>query len=518
MARILSRVWNSPYGKYLLPLSFCLGNLINVFFYYLGLAFEDNIARQAAFIIGNVLFTVIAFTALLSVLRFGQLRLHSLLPLGAVLLFFAGGYIWALLHFGFTGTWIHNAGQFVFFSFPAFCAGVYAARKRYEADFFEILERLGLFAAPAALIYFNGALFNCNPFNYGRDLGIINYMSFSYTLMPFLLAMVLRFLEKKPLTLFRRALKYPQRVRGLLIALYWIAIIAAGTRGTYFCVVGFCICLAVSSCLHREARKKSAVLSAAMTFVLCFNIFVYAPQGFGTARMAGFLQGISKGELITAREDPKVSDKLDDLVKADGDHQVANRPAAPSEPDTPSEPVTPAQPDTPSEPVTPAQPDTPSEPNKPEPDAPSEEENPEENIQIDSRGTLFKLALKEFQKSPVTGMRPMGYTVKYGMYPHNIPLELLCETGLAGFVPLMLLILWAIVNLLRFGWKQKYIRYFFLFLTAYVIQANISGNLWYCSPLLCALGYGLALPNAVCETFPVSGTSEKDATASMDKL
>ena len=75
-------------------------------------------------------------------------------------------------------------------------------------------------------------------------------------------------------------------------------------------------------------------------------------------------------------------------------------------------------------------------------------------------------------------MGPMGYTVKYGMYPHNIPLELLCETGLAGFVPLMLLILWAIVNLLRFGWKQKYVRYFFLFLTAYVIQANISGNLW----------------------------------------
>ena len=485
MDQILSKVWNSRYGKYLLPLSFCLGNLINVGFYYLGLAFEDNIARQAGFIIGNVLFTVIAFTALLSVLRFGQLRLRSLLPLGAVLLFFAGGYIWALLHFGFTGTWIHNAGQFVFFSFPAFCAGVYAARKRYEADFFEILERLGLFAAPAALIYFNGALFNCNPFNYGRDLGIINYMSFSYTLMPFLLAMVLRFLEKKPLTLFRRALKYPQRVRGFLIALYWIAIIAAGTRGTYFCVVGFCICLVVSSCLHREARKKSALLSAAMTFVLCFNIFVYAPQGFGTSRMSIFLQGVSKGELVTTDEDPKVSGKIDDLVKADGDHQIANRPETPSEPDTPAEP-----------------------------DAPSQEDNAEDNIQVGSRGTLFKLAIKEFQKSPITGMGPMGYTVKYGMYPHNIPLELLCETGLVGFVLLILLILWAVVNLFYFGWKKKYVRYFFLFLIAYVVQANISGNLWYFSPLLCALGYGLALPNMKCGTGPVPGAPEKDTIAS----
>lgn len=488
MDRILYKVWNSRYGKYLLPLSFCLGNLVNVACYYLGLAFQDNIARQAAFIIGNVLFTLVAFAALLSVLRFGQLKLRSLLPLGAVLLFFAGCYIRALIRFGFTGAWIHSAGQFVFFSFPAFCAGVYAAATRQESSFFDILEQFGLFAAPAALIYLNGAVFNCNPFNWGRDLGILNYMTFSYTLMPFLLAMIFQFLEKKPLTLFRRALKYPQRVRGLLIALYWIAIIAAGTRGTYFCVVGFCICLVVSSCLHREARKKSALLSAAMTFVLCFNIFVYAPQGFGTSRMSIFLQGVSKGELVTTDEDPKVSGKIDDLVKADGDHQIANRPETPSEPDTPAEPDTPPQ-----------------------------EDSAEANIQIGSRGTLFKLAFKEFQKSPITGMGPMGYTVKYGMYPHNIPLELLCETGLAGFVPLMLLILWAVMNLLRFGWKQKYVRYFFLFLVAYMVQANISGNLWYFSPLLCALGYGLALPNRKCEANPIPGTPEKDAAASTDR-
>ena len=43
MDRILSKVWNSRYGKYLLPLSFCVGNLINVMFYYLGLAFECSV-------------------------------------------------------------------------------------------------------------------------------------------------------------------------------------------------------------------------------------------------------------------------------------------------------------------------------------------------------------------------------------------------------------------------------------------------------------------------------------------
>ena len=70
------------------------------------------------------------------------------------------------------------------------------------------------------MIYFNGAVFNCNPFNWGRDLGIINYMSFSYTLMPFLLAMVFQFLEGKPFSLFGRTLRHPQRLRGILIALF----------------------------------------------------------------------------------------------------------------------------------------------------------------------------------------------------------------------------------------------------------------------------------------------------------
>ena len=65
MDQILSKVWNSRYGKYLLPLSFCVGNLINVMFYYLGLAFQDNIARQTGFVIGNVLFASAAFLALL---------------------------------------------------------------------------------------------------------------------------------------------------------------------------------------------------------------------------------------------------------------------------------------------------------------------------------------------------------------------------------------------------------------------------------------------------------------------
>ena len=101
----------------------------------------------------------------------------------------------------------------------------------------------------------------------------------------------------------------------------------------------------------------------------------------------------------------------------------------------------------------------------------------------------------------------MGYSVKYGVYPHNVPLQMLCETGLLGSIPFMLLILLAAIQLLRTGWTNRSIRYLFLFFIAYAISANISGDLWYCSALLCALGYSLTLPSINASTKPDEQTS-----------
>lgn len=461
MNRLLARVWNSRYGKYLLPLSFCIGNLINILLFYLGLAYTDNAVRDVVFIIGNVLFTLVAAVALLSVLRFGRMKCRTLLPLGIVLLFYMVCYLMVPLRHGFTSSWIHSAGQFACFSFPAFCAGIYAAVKQQEETLFASLERLGFCVAPAALIYLNGALFGCNPFHDGWYLGIINYMDLAYTIMPFLLALVVQFSEKRPLTILGRTLAYPQWVRGVLIALFWVVICATGTRGTYFCVLGFCVCLVGLSLLHRSNRRRTMVVSAAMALLLFFNIFVYSPKGFNTWRMKSFVDGLTNGEIVTGTDVENVDDYLEDMVKADGDRQIANRPE-----------------------------DDPAAGDF------AEDHVGAKNLTFRNRGTLFKLAIMEFQKSPIVGMGPMGYLVKYGLYPHNAILQILCETGIIGFLFFMTFIIWAIIRMLRIGRRRKEIRYLILLFVAYAIQANISGDLWNCSALLCALGYGFALSGA----------------------
>ena len=461
MNRLLARVWNSRYGKYLLPLSFCIGNLINILLFYLGLAYTDNAVRDVVFIIGNVLFTLVAAVALLSVLRFGRMKCRTLLPLGIVLLFYMVCYLMVPLRHGFTSSWIHSAGQFACFSFPAFCAGIYAAVKQQEETLFASLERLGFCVAPAALIYLNGALFGCNPFHDGWYLGIINYMDLAYTIMPFLLALVVQFSEKRPLTILGRTLAYPQWVRGVLIALFWVVICATGTRGTYFCVLGFCVCLVGLSLLHRSNRRRTMVVSAAMALLLFFNIFVYSPKGFNTWRMKSFVDGLTNGEIVTGTDVENVDDYLKDMVKADGDRQIANRPE-----------------------------DDPAAGDF------AEDHVGAKNLTFRNRGTLFKLAIMEFQKSPIVGMGPMGYSIKYGLYPHNAILQILCETGIIGFLFFMTFIIWAIIRMLRIGRRRKEIRYLILLFVAYAIQANISGDLWNCSALLCALGYGFALSGA----------------------
>lgn len=450
------------YQDALFPLSFVFSSLLIMVFFYLGLAYEENPARKYGFIIGCVLFAILCGLSFLNTLQKERLALHKWILLGIVALFFTICYGVAFIRHGLNGNILRYAEQFIVFCIPAFFVGICGALRRSEKSFFNILESFSFLAFPAALIYFNACLFNCLPWNYGANLGIINYMGLAYTFMPFLLAHIICFVEKKTWTILfaEKKVRHPQLLRGIFIAIYWIAIIASATRGTYFCVIGFCILLVLFKLLRRETTwKSSCLVSALMAAVLLFNMFIYAPPGlYRVQRMNIFLESLKEHQFVTTKEDPSVSEHIDDMVGMDGDRQIVNLPADPENP-------------------------------------PAEPENPSglENLEINSRGTLFKLAIKELQKSPLFGMGPMGYTVKYGEYPHNIILEMFCELGIIGTAVLLFLIMVAVVKLLIAGWKNNDILYIFLFFMAYAIRANISASLWNYPALLCALGYGITI-------------------------
>lgn len=441
------------------PLCFVFSSTLNLIFFYLGFAYKDNIVRTYGFIAGNLFFAVLCGLALLSVLRRRRPPLHVWLLLGLVLAFYATCFTVGFLQLGFRGFLLEYARDFIVFALPAFFAGIYGALERGERTFLQTLESCSFLVLPGALIYANSVIFNCLPWQYNSYLGILGYMVVAYTFMPYLLALLLRFAAGDPFSWRGKELCHPQRVRGLMIALLWVAIIATATRGAFVSILLFCLTLCLSRLLHRDRTKPAAWVSLAMTGILFFNLFIYAPPGLyrlGSTNM--FLNYLAQGELVTSeREDPTVKEYIDDLVSVDGRIQVANR----------------------------------EDPTDTEPGR-EEDSIADRNFRIGSRGTLFKLALLEFKKSPITGMGPGSYSLKYGMYPHSVFLELLCETGLIGSLILLSLILYAFIRLLRAGWKNWQIRSVLLFVIAYAVQANISGCLWTCAPLLCALGYGIA--------------------------
>lgn len=475
MSKLLDRIWTSRWKDYLLPLGILFGSMLNFAFFYVGLAYKVNPVRTYGFIIGQLLFAVVSGLALLAALKHMKLKKSAWAGLLAVLLIFFVNFAAGCARYGLRDVWKDYFIHFVCFALPAFFCGICGACSHSEQRFFSIMERMSFFMLPASIIYMNGVLFYCNPFGYTRYLGIMDYMYFSYAVMPFLLVHIIRFSDGEPLEIpiLKKQARRPQLLRGIMITVYWVATIGAGTRGTYVCVAGFCVLLLLSKLIHREPAKRAFLLSCAMALLILFNMFIYAPPGmYAVERMSMFLDGLKQGELITSEgEAEDISEKIDTLVEAEGGQQIVNNDPPSDEPsDEPSD--VPAQPD-------------------------QKDDIASENLQIGNRGTLFKLAWKEFLKEPLLGMGVSGYAIKYEHYPHNAILELLCEGGLLLGAPILLLILLAIIQLLRAGWNNRNIRYFFLILMAYAIRFNISGSIWKSDALMLALGFGITIQSVL---------------------
>lgn len=447
----------------LLPLSFTFPSLLNLGFYYLGLAFQENVMREYGFLLFCSLFALASGLSFLNLIRKERFDKTAWIMWFCVLAFFFACFALGFRSYGRHYLFFKYFLQFVAFCLPAFFAGVCAARWHTEGQFVSIMEKLSFFAFPAALHYFLQVMFNANPFNYGRDLGIIHYMSLAYTLMPVLMALIIRFADNEELEMpvLRYKVKHPQIVRLVMIVVHWVAIYSSGTRGATLCVICFLCFLIASKLISREKIKRSAIAAGIMIVILVFNLFIYAPAGMKwLGRMDMFLQGLLSGQIITSQDSDRIENIIDDLVNAPTLGHSLTEPSA-------------------------------TEPQETEPQ--ETESVILEEGEIRNRGTLFTLALKEFQKSPVTGMGPGGFSVKYLKFPHNVILELLAETGLIGTLIVVLMVLIAIIKILKLASKNRHVRYLFLFFMTYAVQANFNGTVWYCSALLCALGYGFTI-------------------------
>lgn len=437
------QAWLSRKGSSVIfSLVFVFPVIINLLFFYLGLAFEDNLIREHGFIILNSIFAVLCGMVFLS-LRAERKSKHVKLTVTALgLLFVAACYVFSYLKSGTTNVLVKFLPQFVVFCVPSYFSGYSGALMHKEDLFFSPLENVSLIAAPAAVYYLALTIAERLPEKWAGGLGVMNYMNVAYAFMPFLLAHMIRFVEngKWAFPFSCKEIKRPQWIRAALSMLYWFAIIGTGTRGTYVCIVVVCLLLLVRR-KKKKRRWRRLTLPIGLIVILLGVLFVYTPPGFSRVhRMDSFLKGVAEGTIDTSIEHNLSDDLIEQSV--DGTMQI--------------------------------------------------DALQTEGYGFRNRGTLYKLAWKEFLKSPLTGMGPLGYMIKYGLYPHNAVLELLCETGAFGICFLILLAA-VLLRLLMLSKTDESVWPVVLFLSAYIIYANISGCIWICSALQWGLGYGLTV-------------------------
>lgn len=445
-------------GCVLFPLGLVFSDIYKLCLYCIGLAVTECGAYDIIYPAGCALYALACGILFLLIIKEVRPAWHrACLPAVAILSFlilFAAGY----LSGGVGEHRAYNIALFILRCAPAFMGGAGGALiYRYSAEGFTAIgERLAILALPAGIIYFTMAIFGCNPYTDGTYLGTINYMTFAYTLMPLLCCILLRLYENAPLTVRTIAGEYtvhhPQILRAVVILIFWVDIIASGTRGCYLAVIVFCIAAFLWRLISRRRALIGFAVSAIMAAVFIFNVFVWAPPGMQAAhRLNIFLDHMADGEFSTTdSEDPELSDMIDDAFY----------------------------------------------------DALRGEVSDEIEIELDAgdrisdRGSIYKLAIAEFLHSPLTGMGQGEFQEKYGIYPHNIFLEMLCETGICGTLPMLLLLLLAAVGILRAARASRGGAEIALVFAAYLVRENISNSMWQSVPLPAALGWGLTLLTA----------------------
>lgn len=433
------------------PISFVFADIFKFCLFYCGLAYGDNRAYDLIYPAGCALFALLCGICFLYVVRENvrSRRMAAVLALPALgLLFFAVFFAMGLAAGGMGNSRGYNIALFALRCAPAFLGGIGAAILRTEDSFCAVFERLALIALPGGIIYFVMSVLDCSIFTDGTYLGTINYMSFAYTLVPMLVCLVLRFYENAPLRLpfSQRVAKHPAALRGAMIVVFWVDIIASGTRGAYLAVVLFCIAAFLWRVLSHRTAMRGFLLSGVLAVIIVVNVFLWAPAGMrGVKRINIFFDGIKEGDFTTTdTEDPIITDQIDAALE-----DVLN--------------------------------------------GSTDEIEIDPNHRISDRGSIYKLALAEFLRAPVTGMGQGAFQEKYRVYPHNMFLEMLCETGIVGTLPLVLLLAIAVFGILRAARGSRGMAEILLLLGAYFVRENISNSIWQSVPLLAALGFGLTL-------------------------
>lgn len=440
---------------FLMPLSLISSGYINICLYYFGLHSFDSIRRILFILLLSIIFIASLIKLFFLFQNYPQKR-RKMLSILMILVFWLLIFLIAFIKFQMQSYIIKTFLTFGIYCIPAFIFAVSIAIEKKGEQFIKSYKWYTLFILPI-IFYYIGRIILAPKFDPNLlNLGAIGYLVLGYTLFTMtafcLLDLVLYKQDKSVLKI-------------IIILLTWLACIFTGAKGPILCMLVFLSILFTYLLFQRAKQRNFYILSFIMMLMLFFQLFIYAPPSSGIWRINVFTKNISN-KVIMAFSDSNDQQAFIDLVKNTPNNTRAL-------------------------------------------ELVSGDSSTSENNEVDQkkfktnaqlyessweRLFLFRLALTEGYNSPLTGLGPMGYTLKYGIYPHNIIAELIADLGY--IVTIMFVIVMSSLYMLLYkkAKRNQTIALLFIYIVSSIPEQMLTGTVYSSISLLFTLGFITALP------------------------
>lgn len=464
------------------PLALILVTIVKYLLFSMGLMYQENIVEKIISYICYSCFFGFCFLVVINIIRKEENKRY----IYKLLLLMMCVYIlmlFGIIKFGLNRYILKMAMQNMLFCMPAMFIGGMTAYYKKERIFLEQIDKYMCLIVLPVLGYFFMAVADANPFYNGTYIGTMNYFSVGYYLMPFFFVNCF-LLNEENFPVRNKEKKYREPLRIALLLIIWLDIIASGTRGAIGCCIIFMAAYTLYRLFHKQKVKKMLCISLSFVSVYLVFLFVYTPPGFaGISRMDIVLQGSIKGELVSS--DVIDEDKLAEIFQSNqsgkgnladnsNNGNSANKGNMGNAANNKGSLA-----------------DNTDKGNLIHSGSEEPEENESDEIVISDRGQLFKLAGWEIVNNPITGLGPLGFSVKYNNYPHNIFLEILAELGVLIGGGISIFVIYIIIRLLLCVKKDYDMGLMLIFFFGYGFSFLISGTVWGNSSLYFVLGYGV---------------------------
>lgn len=414
--------------------AFALLGIVKAIPFYIGWSYSGGLAQRWFILLSCGLFATISLCVCFPCIRNMAIFTRGRIEIALLASFFAVSFfVWGISD-EVSILFLRNLLMFLGLGMPAFFAGLVTGRYNGIRHFLLALEGLSLSVFPAAVIYLYSYIIVENQ---QSGIGTINYMTLAYMLMPFMLAHIIDFVYEKARTRVLRNTNFivMQISRLIAVVVYGVAIVLSGTRGAMLSVLVGIFSLFIINFIYRKKMYKTTLMTI---IVLCiFVVGTFGCSTFMKAKMATTFDGLRQGKIVTSTGDHLTDSQIDEMVNSDA---VA--------------------------------------------------------IQVlHNRGSIYKVAIKEFLKKPIWGMNPGGFQRKYGdgLYPHNIWLEVLCETGIIGFLVFSAVFFVSMRNIITKMNEGNENLGIIAFFSAYLFYAMISDSIWFNWYIMAIIGYGLGI-------------------------